>query len=772
MPEEKWPPSSRSLPERAENRAYTVLDLQREEIDSYAYLRAYWKILSKRRWTILTVAFVLTTLVAIFSYKEKPVYRATAEVEVDSEMPEVQSVSNLYQTVPTDLTFLQTQVDVLNSDNLAWQTIQQLKLDRNLAFNPSAAGNQSVAEEASTVRQARLIGAFKEALHVDLVTGSRMIKVSFESTNPQLAAQVATAVVSNYREYNFLTQYDATREAAGWMKEHLNDLKAKVIKSQEALIRFERQNSIVNISGKENIQEQRLADLSHGLTVAQNDLAQKQALDQLVEANPEKVGLLAQDSLLQNMEEKYADLKTSYVDALGRYGPNFPDVVRLRDQINEVHSLIEQERKLAVARIAHDYRAALGRVKLLVDSVDREKAEVDDLNQSMIQYDLLKHEFDTNQQLYDSLLARVKDAAVSAGLRANNVQIVDRALVPSVPVRPRKRRNIAIGLFVGLVLGTALAFVSEVMDTSIKTAEDVERTIAEPVLGVIPSVRSLDKSKSWLRWRRNTAAAADGKVEWAMLKHPTSVLAESYHTLRTAVLLSSAPRPPQAVLVTSTQPLEGKTSTAFNLAIGLMQTGRRVLLIDADMRQPGLSRMVDIMGRSGLSSVLTGAGKLDQALFQMPDLPDLWLLAAGPQPPNPADLLSSKAMEELLATLRDRFDHVVVDTPPVLMVTDATVLSSFVDGVILVTESQVTGRAELARTHRILEGAGAKILGCVLNKLDLKHDGYYGSCYRYYGRYYSEDSREKGRTTKCPIIGQPGSARSRELNKAGRTHTR
>ncbi|MEJ2010025.1 MAG: polysaccharide biosynthesis tyrosine autokinase [Acidobacteriota bacterium] len=740
--EEKWPPLSPTLPERAEQRTYTVLDLQREEPDSYAYLRAYWKIISKRRWTILTVALVVITLVAIYTYKKKPVFRATAEVEVNSETPQVQSVNDLYQSVPTDPAFLQTQVDVLNSDNLAWQTIQQLKLDRDPAFNPLASLHRPAPAEKLSARQTRLIGVFRKALHVELVTGSRMIKVSFESTDPRLAEKVANTLVHNYREYNFLTKYDATRQASGWMEDQLDELKAKVKKSQRALVDYERQNSIVNIGGKVNMQEQRLADLSQDLTVAQNDLAEKQALYQLVEANPGKVGLLSQDSLLENMEEKYADLKTSYVNALGQYGPNFPEVVRLRDQINEIRSLIKQEQKLAVERIAHNYQASLGRVKLLAASVEREKVKAGNLNQLMIQYDLLQHEFKTNQQLYDNLLTRVKDASVSAGLRANNVQIVDRALAPSVPVSPRKRLNLAIALVVGLALGTALAFVREVMDTSIKTAEDVERSIAEPVLGVIPSIRSLDQSKPWFRRRRD--GAADGKVEWAVLKHPTSALAESYHTLRTAVLLSSAPRPPQALLVTSTQPAEGKTSTAFNLAIGLTQIGRKVLFIDADMRQPGLKRTMDASGHAGLSSVLTGAGKLEEALFQLPDLPNLWFLSAGPQPPNPADLLSSRAMEELLASLRGRFDHLVVDTPPVLMVTDATVLSPFVDGVILVTESQVTGRAALARTHRILEGSRAKIIGCVLNKLDLRHDGYYGSYYRYYGRYYSQDSRGKG----------------------------
>jgi succinoglycan biosynthesis transport protein ExoP len=746
--EERHSSPQMELPERAGPHSYPVLELQPKGMDAYVYLHAYGRILSKRRWTILTTALAVTTLVAIYSFKEKPVYRATAEVEVDSETPSVQSVNSVYQEVPTDPTFLETQVDVLNSGNLAWQTIEQLKLEREPAFNPPRSGQPEETGELAAKQKGRLIGRFGSSLNVDLVQGSRIIKVSFESTDPQLAARVANALINNYKEYNFIAKYDATRQASGWMSEQLNELKVKVEQSQEALVNYERAHSIVNISGKENIEDQRLADLNQGLTAAQNDLAQKESLYQLVQANPGKVGLVAQDGLLQNIEEKYADLKTQYVDALGQYGPNFPKVVRLRDQISEIQSLIEQERTMTVERISHNYRAALGRVKLLADSVAREKETVGNLNQLMIQYGLLKHDFDTNQQLYDSLLSKVKDAAVSAGLRANNIHLVDAAMVPSAPVRPRKSQNIAIGLIVGLVLGTTLAFLQDVMDTSIKTAEDVERSIAQPVLGVIPSVRLPGGSKSWLRHRGSPLAAGDGKVEWAVLKHPTSVLAESYKALRTAVLMSSAPRPAQALLLTSTQPFEGKTSTAFNLAVGLSQIGRQTLFIDADLRQSGLKRVINTNGRPGLSSVLTGAGQVEQILFQLTDLPRLWFLSAGPESPDPSDLLASQAMQELLATLRGRFDHIVVDTPPVLMVTDATVLSSIVDGVILVAESGATARAGLIRAHRVLEGAGANILGCVLNKLDLKYDGHYGSYYCDYVRYYGHAHRVQGTSTR------------------------
>ncbi|HKT11584.1 MAG TPA: polysaccharide biosynthesis tyrosine autokinase [Terriglobia bacterium] len=756
--DDTWSPSRSTLPQTVKRRSSAVVDLQPGRTDAYADLCTYGKILSKRRWTILTVALLVTTLTAIYSFREKPVYRATVEVEVDSETPGVQSVNNVYQSVPTDSTFLETQVDVLNSGSLAWQTIQQLKLDRNPAFNPSASGGQRPSEDDSQEQKEALISRFENSLQVDLVPGSRMIKVSFESTGPRLAAGVANALVSNYQEYNFLAKYDATRQASGWMREQLDELKAQVEKSQEVLVAYEKEHSIVDISGKENIEDQRLADLSQDQTHAQDDLAEKESLYQLVKANPQNVGLLAQDDLLEGMEAKRADLKTQYVDALRQYGAKFPLVERLQDQISEIQSLIQQEQTRTVERIAHNYQAALGRVNLLAGSVAREKAAVDRLNQLMIQHGLLKHDFDTSQKLYDDLLTKVKDATVSAGLRANNVRLVDHGMAPSTPVRPRKARNIAIGLLVGLILGTSLAFVQDVMDTSIKSTDDVERSIAEPVLGVIPSVRSSGLSKVWYG-HETPAAEGNGKVEWAVLKQPTSVLAESYKALRTAVLFSSAPRPPQAVLLTSTHPFEGKTSTAFNLAIGLAQIGKRVLFVDADMRQHSHKRVVNTNGHPGLSSVLTGAGPVEQSLLQLSDPAGFWVLPAGPQSPNPSDLLASQAMQELLATLRGRFDHIVVDTPPVLMVTDASVLSSVVDGVILVAESRVTSRASLARAHRILEGAGANILGCVLNKLDLKYDGQYGSYYCDYVRYYRQ-----GRGGQNPAGARP---HDRPPNRAG-----
>ncbi len=731
--------AERGLPQRMQRRPDPVIDSGPEGSEGYSYIRAYWLILLKRRWTVLMVMAVMTTVVAIVSFKMQPVFEATARVEVEADTPPIQSINDLYrgEAGSSDDIFLQTQVDVLKSENLAWRTVQQLGLGQQAEFAPGGAAQASV----SAATQANLIGAFRGHLRVQLMRDSRMVEVTFDSTDPQLAARAANALVNNYTEYNFHEKYDATRQASGFMEQQLDELKAKVEKSQQAMIDYERQNLIVDIGDKQSVVEQRLSALSTDLTAAQNERFQKQALYEAVTSNDSAAALEAQDPLLQSLETKYADLREEYVDAVGQYGPNFPKALRLKDQMTELQSLREREHKRTVTRIHDDYQVALSRETLLATALAHQKEEVGKFNQLSIEHNLLKREFETNQQLYASLLQHLKDATVSAGLRATNIHLVDSALVPTYPVRPRVMYNIAIGLMVGLVLGVALAIIEESLDTSIKSAEDLERVISAPTLSVVP----LARSSSWLKIGGDKSLAHENAVESIVLKHPTSSLAEAYHILRTAILLSTAPRPPQALLVTSAQPGEGKTCTALNLAIGLAQRGVPVVLVDADMRRPGVSRALGISANgAGLSSILAGGHTVDESLRQYEPVPNLWVLPAGPEAPNPADLLSSPAMREVLEKLRARFTHVLLDSAPLLLVTDATLLSGMVDGTVLVVESGVMARRGLLRAHKILQSAGGKVLGAVLNKWDARSEGYYayyGSYYRgyyraYYGNYY------------------------------------
>lgn len=745
---EELVPAERGLPQRMQRRFDPVIDSGPEGSEGYSYIRAYWLILLKRRWTVLTVMAFLATLVAIISVKTQPVYEATARVEVEADTPAIQSLEDLYHGMPgfTDDAFLQTQVNVLRSENLAWRTIQELGLAQQGEF-AHGAGAPSTAPDAA---QNAMIQGFRGHLRVALMRDSRMVEVTFDSTDPRLAARAVNTLVNNYTEYNFHKKYDATRQASGFMEQQLDELKAKVEKSQQAMIDYERRHLIVDIGDKQSVVDQKLSALSSDLTAAQSDRMQKQSLYDAVTSNGGDATLAAQDGLLASLEGKYADLREQYVDSVGQYGRNFPKVRRLQDQMNEVQTLMERERKRLLTRIHQDYEIALGRERLLSSAVAVQKEEVGKLNQLSIEHNLLKREFETNQQLYSSLLQHLKDATVAAGLRATNIHLVDSAMVPTYPVRPRTTYNIMISLLVGLVLGITLAIVEESLDTSIKSAEDLERVLGAPTLSVVP----LARSSSWLKRGGEKTAQADGSVESIVLRHPTSSLAESYHILRTSILLSTAPRPPQALLVTSAQPGEGKTCTAVNLAIGLAQRGVPVVLVDADMRRPGVARALGISTNGcGLSSILAGAHALDEGVLQYEPVPNLWTLTAGPEAPNPADLISSPTMREILESLRERFTHVVIDSAPLLLVTDATLLSGMVDGTMLVVESGVMARRGLLRAHKMLQSSGGKVLGAVLNKWDARSEGYYayyGSYYRgYYRAYYgSEYHRYGGRVKK------------------------
>jgi len=721
-----------------------VADLGPSTSQGHTTLHYYWDIIRRRRGIIAASVLAIATLTTLFTFKMQPVYEATVQVGIESETPQLQSIANLYQSTPTDEPFLKTQVKVLRSDNLAWETIQQLGLANNPAFRPRASDLKPLNTDPREA-QGILLKRFRRALSVDLSPNTHVVEVSFESTDPYLAAQVANALVNNFVEYNFHEKYDATRQATAWMEQQLDELKAKVEKSQQALVTYERENAIVNVSDKQNVVEQRLSDLSRALSSAESDLAQKESLRNLVKSNQSPVAFIADNELLQRLQEKYADLKAQYTEARAASGANYPRVVRLGQQVDEIQSLIDQERKHNVERVENDYEATLGRVTLLRASVTAQKSEAGRLSQLLIRHNILKHDFESNQQLYESLLQHLKDATVSAGLRATNINVVDPARPPAFPVRPKVALYLTLGVIGGLLVGITVAFAQEGLERrTVKTPEDVENLVDAPTLALIPLAGSA-QGRSYLQMKHGQGnGSSNGTVALAVTTQPTSPLAESYRTLRTSVLFSTSP-PPKAVLVTSAAPGEGKTSTALNLSIALAEGGQRIVLVDGDMRRPGISGTLAMLEHKGLSGVLAGAYSLAEALYPIDSIPNLWVLPAGRHPPNPASLLSTSTTEAVLKELREQYDQVVVDSPPVLMVTDATLLAAAVDGVIMVVESGVTSPGILVDALRTLDTASAKILGVVVNKVDFRGDGYhYSSYYRYYDSYYgsSEPSAE------------------------------
>ncbi len=760
----KLVPTTSIPPDRQGYGGYPVADLETTDSDAYSF-HHYWDILRKRRSTVFTVVFFITILVTIVVFRMKPVYRATARMEVQAETPALQTLSELSPNATADAAFLQTQVNLLQNNNLAWQTMQELGLAAGASQATTAAEGGSASRDApSADSQSSLIRAFKKHLHVELLSESRLVEVSFESDDPSLAARVANALVRNYVESNFRSKYETTRQASAWMEQQLDELKAKVEKAQQALVDYERENSIANLGDKENVVQQRLAQLSSDLTAAQVDRANKQSVYDSVRSNKSEAAVIANDALLAQLESKSAELHTEYAATTAQYGPNFYKVKQLGNQISEVETLIDRECKRITERIESDYRTSLRREQLLAQDVAQQRAEVEKLNQLLIKYTILKGDFETNQQLYSELLKRLKDATISVSLRATNVRLADAALVPTTPIRPDKRLDIAIGLIVGLILGVTLAFVRESLDRTIKTAEEIESEITVPTLAVIPL-----GSKTRGRYGRYFShevqkTGANGTSALSILSSPGSEMAEAFRVLRTSILLSSSPQPPQVLLVTSAHPSEGKTFASVNLALSLAQRGSRVLLVDGDLRKPSILKALGLKDGegNGLSSLLTGGQEIDQALRPIAAMPNMSVLSSGPIPPNPAELVSSPAMGGLLRHLRQRFEYIVLDSPPLLLVTDGILLSTLADGVVLVVESGSTSRGALNRVRRILDRAGANTLGAVLNKLDDRADGYYTSRYRYYSYYHTPESSTLKVADAASANGRPPTFASRQ----------
>jgi succinoglycan biosynthesis transport protein ExoP len=707
---------------------YTVLDSA--SFDQPIALAVYWRMLLRRRWTILTIVAVITTLVAIVSFKTKPVYRATARVQIDSETPQIDSLQQLYQQMPTDEDFLRTEIQVLKTDQLSWRTIEQLGLQTDPTFaesKPSPDFNR---------RKQDMIHQFQKQLTAELVPSSRIIRVSFDSTNPQLASRVANGLVNNFIDYNFRVKYDATREATARMEQQLDEMKAQVEKSQQALVEYQREHAIANINDKQNLVNQQLGELSANLSRAQADRFQKEALYNVVRTDPSQIAAIAQTELLQRLQEKYADLNNQYTEALNQYGPNYPKVVRLQKQVAEVQTLIQKERDRVLNKIRNDYTAAQAQERLIATEVARQKEEVANLNNLMVEQNILAGEFESNQKMYQSLLQHLKDATVSAGLRSTNVHLVDPALAPVTPIRPKKLQNIILAALSSMILGMVLVLVQESMDHSVKSADEAEVILGAPMLATVPAMERIPR-----RMASRSMPSPGSPAALAILKAPKSPIAEAYRALRTSVLLSLPDGAHRTLLITSANAGEGKTCTAINLAMSLGQRGESVLLLECDLRRPSIARVLGIDGRKGLSTVLTDRHTVEEAIQSVPQAPSVSILAAGPVAYGPAELLSSPKMNALVRELAQQFSYIVLDSPPMLAVTDASILASMADGILVVVEGGATARRALSQVRRLAEVTGARLLGLVLNKIDARQGEYYGYYGRNYGYVYGTESR-------------------------------
>ena len=568
--------------------------------------------------------------------------------------------------------------------------------------------------------------------------------VTFESTDPQLAARVVNAHIENFREDNFRSRYQAIAQASSWLSDQLDELKLKVQHSEDARIEYERKNQIWELDDKQNISTQRLSDINKELTDAQSERMKRQALYEFAKSgDANSVPELRSDIVLQELCKKRGDLNSQASDALAQYGPNFPKVQRLQGQLKEIDQLIGDEKKSIVDQMGSDYNAARQREALLTQALDQQKIEANQMSERLVEYNILKREAEANKTLYDGMLTKLKEANISQALKSSNIRVVDPAMIPSTPTRPAKTRNIALSFIVGLVGGIGLALLREYLDNTVKTPDDIENLSRLPSLAVVPAFSDSNGNGRRGLLKGVSSNGHDKRIELVAQHLPKSQMSEAFRALRTALLLSQADHPPQVILVTSALPREGKTTAAANLAVTLAQLGDRTLLIDADLRKPGVARLLDMMDSkyAGLSSYLAGVSSLDLVTVPHPAIPNLAAIPTGPLPPNPADLLSSHKFADAIAELRGKFKFIVIDSPPIMAATDAVILSVQADGVLLVVRSGETPKEAFTRTRDLLTSVKCHMLGVVLNAVDASAPDYYYS-YRYYPYSYGYGPQE------------------------------
>ncbi|MGB7610079.1 MAG: polysaccharide biosynthesis tyrosine autokinase [Candidatus Sulfotelmatobacter sp.] len=726
-------------------------------------IRDYLRVLLKRKWTVLACLFTVFSVVAIASLKMTPVYEASGSIAINKPDSSLGNFNNstTFNIDYYDPTDLETEVKILQSDLLALQVIKDLGLDRRPEFGGKVAPSSSALDlapdplQTDPSRTSALLGNFRGNLKVTLAPNTKIIEVHYTSPDKQLAANVVNKLMEDYTENNFKSRFESTMQAEDWLKNQLVDLQMKVESSQQKLVQYQKEHEILGIDEKQNITTAKLDELNKSLTAAESERMDKESVYRLVQSGDADTvasavtaldaagaGTQSASSLLESLRSKEADLKIQAAQLNTQFGPSYPKLAQLNSQLKEVDAQILLETKKVAAKVLGQYMAAVQRENLLHDALEKQKQEENKLNESAIDYSILKRDLDSYRQLYEGLMEKMKEAGVSAGLKSNNFRIVDVARVPTGPIEPNIPRNLAFAFILGLTSGVGLAFLQEGLDNTVRTSEQAQMISGLPPLGMIPLPAKTAREGANPK-RLVIATSSKEAVEMVAQARPHSQMAESYRALRTSLLLTNLGAPPKVIMVTSALPQEGKTTTSMNTALVLAQKGVRVLLIDADLRRPSIHKILGWGPRSGLSNVLTGSATLKQTI-QPSFLPNLSILPAGTPPPNPAELLASANMRDVLEELRGQYDHIVVDTPPTLSVTDAVVLSPRADAIILVIRSGQTTKQALRRSRDILTQVNAKVSGVLLNAVDLSSPDYY-YYYEYkskYSRYYREESHD------------------------------
>jgi len=744
------------------------------------HLWDYWQVIRKYRWIIGACFLLVVLTAAMITFTTTPIYVAETTLLIERKAPKVLDVREVQNEATFDYDeydYYRTQYEILKSRALAAQVIRAQSLDKNRTFigkDEEASGplgrlwrdsfgwnKASSPLPLSTPELQDLVGAYLGNLEVRPIPHTRLVRIAFRSPNPQLCALVANAHAQAYIRQGIDLRSEANEAGLRFLEEKLVELKERVEHSEAALNQYRREKGIISLDDKENIVIDRLTDLNKRLTEAEAERIGLEAQVQLLRTGrfDSLPGVLG-NPLIQSLKQQLTTVEGEVAHLATQFKDDYPPLKQLKAQVAETQRRVEQEVKRAADGIMAAYQSALGKETELRTRMDEQKKATLSLKDASVEYAVLAREVDTNRQLYDSVLQRMKEMGVATELRTSNVSVIDQANPPHGPAHPNNQRNLLFGALLGLLGGVGLAFFLEYLDNTMKTPEQAERELGVPSLSVVPHFLSLhnvsygDGPKIVRNARRQLAlwggvkkaiwlVQADQETKQIVVSHhPLSAVSESYRTLRAGILLSRAGEPPRTILFTSGVHAEGKTSTTLNTAITFAQMGVQVLVVDADLRRPSCHKVLHMKGDVGLSEVLSGQRSLQGAICAT-SIENLSLLGSGAIPPNPAELIGSVKMHETLMALREQFAYIFVDSPPVMPVSDALLLAKMVDGVVMVISGQETPKKVIKEARARLTYARAKILGTVLNKVDLQRSGYYYHNHYYYSPYHRPEEAEE-----------------------------
>ena len=705
-----------------------------DEID----LLAYWHILVKRRRLIASILIAVVALALLATLMTTPIYRASVVMQIEKQGSQVIQVNGIQpenDMYGWDPDFLQTQIELIKSRSLSERVAGELHmdqaamdrlyapswLDRMLALLQPKSKQVSIGKAVKPSNHAEDLlksaaGIVAGGLSVDPVRNSKLVVINFDSPSAQFSARAANALADGFIAAGLERRFGASSYAKTYLEDQLKLTKSRLEDSERKLVLFAQQQNLVDTGDKgQSLAVQNLTQLNAALATAQDQRIRAQARWQQASGGAMPADMIG-NSNIRNLQQQKGALQAQYQLKLQTFKPDYPDMRQLKSQVDELDRQIGQEIGGVRASVKAEYDAAAKQEQMLMGQIAALRTQALDVDGRSIQYNILKREVDTNRQLYESLLQRYKEVGVAGDVRSNNISIIDRAEVPGARFKPSLTRNLALGVLLGAMLGVLIAFLLEFLDDTLKTPEDIEQKLKMPVLGVVPKLGP----------KESMAAVAS---------NPQSSFSEAYRSVRTALQFATDHGVPKTLLISSSGAGEGKSTTAQALARNLTQLGKRVMLVDADLRNPSLHKAFGLRAEHGLSSLLSGACSFADVI-QPSGEERLDLILAGPLPPNPAELLSGTKLISLLTVASERYDHVIVDGPPVLGLADAPILANTVDSTLLMISSGKTKSGAAQAALKRLLTARARIVGCLLTKYDARTAGYgYGYGYQYESYY-------------------------------------